>query len=245
MAGNAVRAARRRTGRASTMSSIKRSYTPKGRIARLPAALSSFTSEVYAVDLPLALYNMNTTAVITPLNLIRAGSSFNNRLGRKLEMINVRVVGQVLPIRTAVNNDYCRIMIIYDRQTNGALPAIADILQTTDQALANTTTSSSGANMNNRDRFLIIRDTRLQLPTLTDTAGVITNNGLIDPVSTTFNIDLFAKLPGLVTQYKADSAPAVIGDIASGGLYLVTFGAATAGTEGWAANLEVRLRYNP
>lgn len=215
------------------------------RRAALPGALRSGRHELKSVDVPTGVVLCNTTAVITPLNLIRAGSSFNNRVGRKIEMISLRLVGQMVSVRTTVAQDYNRIMLVYDRQTNGALPAIADILQATDQAGTNTTDSFTGINLNNRDRFVILRDEHLCMPTQTQAAGTVITNpgGQIDPVSTTFKLDWYVKLKGLVAQFKADSAPAVIGDISTGGLYLVTFGDNVAGTEGWALETQTRLRY--
>lgn len=199
--------------------------------------------EKKAVDLAATTYALNQTAVITPINLIRVGSTFCNRIGRKINMKSVKVDGNINFIRTVNDEDYVRIMIVYDRQTNGALPAIADILQDTDQATANTTNSFSGANVNNVDRFQVLRDHRIHLPSFTYTAGQVSNLGGVDPVSTTFFIDDYIKLNGLLTQYKADSSPAVIGDIASGALYLVTFGSAVAGSEGYQFAAKLRLRY--
>lgn len=216
-----------------------------GGISRpLPGQLrGQLGPELKALDVPAANYTLNTTAQITPLNLIRTGSTFCNRIGRKIEMQSVRVSGRLNTANTVADEDYFRMMIIYDRQTNGALPAIADILQTTDQATANSTTSQSGINLNNRDRFIILRDLRIVPPSLTSTAGVVTNLGITDPISRLSNFDFFVKLKGLLTQYKADSAPAVIGDIASGGLYLVTYGGKASGSEGFSCILESRLRY--
>jgi len=211
---------------------------------RIPATLRAGASEVKALDNGFSNYTINSTAAINPINLIQAGSSFFNRVGRRIEMKNVRVNGYVVVKATVTSEDYARIMIVYDRQTNGAVPAIADILQTTVQNGTNSTSSFSGVNLNNRDRFKIIRDMRIFLPSVTDTTGVLTNFAPVDPVTPTFNIDMFAKLGGLVTQFKADSSPAVIGDIATGGLYLITFGANASGAEGYQASLEVRLRYN-
>lgn len=208
-----------------------------------PGVLRANTFEVKALDVPSTFYAFNTTAVVTPLSLIQTGSSFFNRIGRRIEMKNVRVSGSLQPLRTVANQDYLRLMIIYDRQTNGALPALADILQTTSQTGANSNTALSGVNLNNRDRFVILRDLRIAPPSQTDTAGVITNLGPIDPITTLTNIDLFVRLKGLICQYKADSSPAVIGDIATGGLFLVTFGLLAPGAEGWQAALEIRLRF--
>lgn len=209
------------------------------------AALTSrqVGEEVKSLDVPLGTLLCNTTAAFAAVNLIRIGSTFCNRIGRKIQMKSLEIRGQMIPIRTVAATDYVRVMVIYDRQTNGALPAIADILQDTDQAAANTTNSSSGMNLNNRDRFIMLRDWKLCLPGFTDTAGQISTLGPVDPVSPTFNIKAYIKLKGLVTQFKSDSAPAVIGDIASGGLYIVTFGANASASEGWSLELATRLRF--
>lgn len=211
---------------------------------RLPANLRAGSSEIKGLDVPFGTVSLNTTASITCLNLVRAGTSFMNRVGRRIELKNLTLSCSIDPIRTIATQDYVRVLVVYDRQTNGANPAIADILQSTDQAGANTTTSWSGINLNNRDRFRIFVDERITLPSQTFTAGVITNPGWVDPVKTTFNIKRFVKLGREVTQYKADSAPAVVADIATGGLFLVTIGQFASGGEGYQMEVETRLRYN-
>ena len=199
--------------------------------------------EVKCVDLAGATYTLNSTVAITPLNLIRAGSSFFNRIGRKVEMKSLHLKGFIQPVRTIAAQDYVRIMIVYDSQTNGALPSISDIIQDTDQAGTNNTTSTSSANLNNRDRFKILCDYRIVVPSQTVTAGQVSTPGWVDPVSTFNDVERFIKLKGLHTVFKADSAPAVIGDIATGGLYLVTYGGNTSGAEGFNLYASLRLRY--
>lgn len=213
---------------------------------KLPASLVTSNrppGELKSLDNPAFVGTLSALAQLTTQNLIRAGSSYFNRIGRKIDMRTFRLVALISPLRTCTFHDYVRILVVYDRQTNGALPAAADILQTTDQAGTNTNGGFSGVNLNNRDRFLILRDMRITLPSLTDTAGVITNVGVIDPVSKSINIDMYIKLKGLITQYKADSAPAVIGDIATGSLIVMTIGIQAAGTEGYQISYETRLRY--
>ncbi len=212
--------------------------------SRIPAStLRTLSTEIKSLDIPRASYALNTTGSVTPLNLIRAGSSFFNRIGRRIELRSIHMKGTINQIRTTNSWDYVRVMIVYDRQTNGALPAIADILQSTDQAGTNTTTSFSDINLNNRDRFQVLRDLRICLPSFTLTAGQVTNPGFVDPVSQTFNIKEFKKIKSEITQYKTDSSPADISDIATGGLFLVTLGFQAAGSEGFDADLEFRLRY--
>lgn len=194
-----------------------------------------------------ALLALNATGTITCLNLIAVGSSMFNRVGRRIEMTSVRFCGFLQTIsgitRATISPDLGRIMIIYDRQTNGAFPSITDILQDTDQAGTNTTESQTGINMNNRERFVTIMDIKLTVPQATATAGVLTNvfpNG----GDQAWHFDEFRKLRGLTTHYKADSATAVIGDISTGALYLLSFSTNfAAGNELFAINFNVRLKY--
>lgn len=227
----------------------KRVYAPRSMSIRsnapFPAQLRVLGKEKKSVDLPYATYTLNTTEQITPINLIRTGSTFCNRIGRKIEMKSVRVSGQLDVLRASTDVEYLRILIVYDRQPNGALPAIADILQDTDQATTNTTNALSHANVNNVDRFQLLRDHQISPPVISayTAAGNFTVQQNIDPLCPTFKFDSFVKLKGLTTQYKADSAPAVIGDIASGALYLVTYGSVAAASNSYSLTATVRLRF--
>jgi len=217
-----------------------------GLSTRSPAVLRATTAEIKSCDVPSSSYTINSGGTIQFLNLIRVGSTFCNRIGRRIEMKNIRMSGILQYARTNASEDYLRIMLVYDRQTNGNNPAISDILQSTDQSTTNTTGALSGMNVNNRDRFKILRDMRIYAPSFTDTGGLgaITNVAPPDPMAKTYKIEEFVKLGGMVTQYKSDSVPASIGDIATGGLMLITIGTQGPGTEGYSALLEFRLRYN-
>jgi len=201
-----------------------------------------FFGSADAVNANLAF---NTTGTITCINLIQVGSSMFNRIGRKIEMKSERLCGQINQLavsRTQLTIDYARVMIIYDRQTNGAFPTIGDIFQDTDQAGTNTTDTRSGINMDNRERFVTLIQKNLLLPQATATAGVLTN---VYPNASSVEviIDEFRQLRGLTTHYKADSAPAVIGDISTGALYVITDSLSGASTELFAIHLNARLKY--
>lgn len=189
---------------------------------------------------------LNTTGTVTAINLIQVGSSMFNRIGRKIEMRSIRISGQLFTAtvtRATVVPDYARVLIIYDRQTNGAFPTVSDILQDTDQAGTNTTEAFSGLNMNNRERFVTIMDKRFTIPQATATAGVLTN---VFPQNEMYpiKIDEFRRLRGLTTHYKADSNPAVIGDVSTGGLYAVSIAQTqAAGTELFSFQFNCRLKY--
>lgn len=185
---------------------------------------------------------LNGTGSITAINLIQAGSSFFNRVGRRVLMKSLYFQGIVVPTGVAAAaGDFGRVLVVYDRQTNGANPVIADILQSTDQSGTNTTGAFSNLNLNNRERFVILMDERLWLPQTFATGSemVVTESAQ----KTQFNIKRYINLKGLLTHFKADSSPSVIGDISTGGLFLVTLGGEPSGSEGFAIDCGWRLRY--
>lgn len=189
-------------------------------------------------------YTLNQTASITPMNLIQEGSSFYNRIGRRIEMKSLHLHGNIIQTGAGTTvNDYARVMVVYDRQPNGAVPTFATILANYDQAGTATSTALSDLNPDERERFLILADERLVLPPVTAaTGGVLATDSA---QKTLTNINRFIKLRGLATHFKASSSPSVIGDIATGSLLLITVGEAYAsGSEGWEAQLSWRLRYD-
>lgn len=224
---------------------------PRRRFPVIPGLLRQTATEKKVIffgnaDAVNVALTLNTTAAITCVNLVQVGSSMFNRIGRKIEMRSVRMNAYMItaPVtRATVFPDFGRVMIVYDRQTNGAFPAIADILQDTEQSGTNSTTAQSGLNMNNRERFVTIMDKRITIPQATATAGVLTNvfpNAQELPAK--FNE--FRKLRGLTTHFKADSNPAVIGDVATGGLYVISFASNQAsGTELFSLDWNLRLKY--
>jgi len=211
----------------------------------LQSAPRHATAEVKLVDNVNASggisLSLNSTANIQCINLIQSGSGFFNRVGRRIEMQSLHVTGEVNQTTTATTyNDYARILVIYDRQTNGALPSYATIMAAYDQSGTASTTYLSGVNPDERERFLVLMDQRLVLPACPGGSGV---TGATDGPAVTFNINRFLKLRNLTTHYKADSSPSVIGDIATGSLYIIGVGRAASGSEGWQCNLNIRLRY--
>lgn len=92
----------------------------------------------------------NDVPGIVALNLCATGSDYTNRNGRKIIMEEVSVLGIVRPVDATAQPTLARLLLVFDRQTNGALPAITDILDAS--------TSISSWNLNNRDRFEILED---------------------------------------------------------------------------------------
>lgn len=195
-------------------------------------------TEKKAVDLANASYGLDSTGSVTAINLIRTGSGYNNRIGRKINMTSVECRGAIIAAGVTPQLQKYRIMVIYDKQANGALPAITDILQAIDQAGNTTTTANSPRNLDKRDRFVCVMDYEGTAAGFDGVAGTV-----VPTSSDVFNVHKYTRLPNLVTQYQADSSPAVIGDIATGSLLLVTFGQIAAGANSHNFNGTIRLRY--
>lgn len=192
-----------------------------------------------------AIWALNTTGSINVLNNMTIGSSMWNRVGRKVTLKSINAQGWF----TSTNNNatpsecFVRIMIIYDKQPNGALPAISDVLQdqTNGAGDQHQSTVYSGLNLNNRDRFEVICDRRFFLAGFNATTGA---SGGITATADEMHFEIFHKLGNRETHYKADSAPGVIGDISTGSLFCLTLGGLAAGSENMAAAMNLRLRYS-
>lgn len=183
-------------------------------------------------------------------NMPIEGSSFYNRIGRRTRGISLEFHGEVVPTlgnAAAVPQQYARIMIIYDRQPNGALPAIGDVLLDYDHSGNTNTWSFSGLNMDNRDRYVVLRDRKILLPAL-GINGVASTTGSIplfngDDKASTMIYNEYIKLGGLETQYKASSSGA-IGDVATGSYIMILISNADANaTAAWKLQYNARYKF--
>lgn len=81
---------------------------------------------------------------ITPLNLMAQGTTANQHVGRKVSM-------KSLLIRSKFTcTDVTRVVVVYDKECNGALAATADIFEV-DRII-------SPLNLSNSDRFIVLAD---------------------------------------------------------------------------------------
>ena len=135
----------------STARTLQRQATIRSQIAELrgrqPRILAA-VGEKKTIDLATANYACDTTGSVTALNLVATGTDYTDRIGRKILMKSVNLIGTIVPQDTTVSANLSRVMLVYDKQPTGALPVITDIL--------NTSNSLSQINLNNRDRFVIL-----------------------------------------------------------------------------------------
>lgn len=236
---------RKRASSVTTKKSVARprKFKKTNRLTRMPAAMVGFKPEVKSIDIPFANYPFRepaTASSIQLLNGVQVGAGFNTRVGSRIEMKNLHVRGFVNNKATSAVS-FGRMLIVYDRQPNGVVFVIADLLKSRDNVGTAATTGSSEINLDNRDRFIIVRNEQFYFPPVTNTAGVLTNGPSFPGQTERYDVNLFIPLAGLVTLYNGTSNPAVIGDINSGALFAVFVSQTVDNT--WQAGLGFRLRY--
>lgn len=104
---------------------------------------------------------VSAAAAFTLLTAPVQGSDFVNRIGRRIIVKSVFVRGYIqtegslTQAAAGAPAQQCRLIILVDMQPNGAVPAITDILEGV--------APHYQLNLNNRDRFKILRDTTYEL----------------------------------------------------------------------------------
>lgn len=195
------------------------------------------------------------TVSATPLNIPVNGAALYQRIGNKITMKSLQIRGLIQVSSgnaAAVAEQVARVIVFYDRQTNGAAPAVADVLLAVTQAGATSSLVTDGINMNNRDRFYVLMDMQVLLPAVgingataasNVTSGIDINGNSGDANQGQYNVNRFIKLKGLETQYKASAGG--VGDIAAGGIFIMCISSADANaTAAWNLGFSARLRYN-
>lgn len=234
----AARAAAYSSNRAPMAS---RGFTPLAAMHRGRGILGETKSTDFPTTSSIFLLNA-ASGNLACLNLIQAGSSFFNRIGRKVALKNIYLNGFIASVSSpaaSLAQEYLRIIVVYDAQTNGATPVWSDVVQATTQNNATSSLTLDGFNLNNRDRFKILIDKRFTMPATT-AAGAPSDGGVPAPTMCEAQVQEFRKLNNIETQYKADSSPAVIGDVATGGIFILSQG--TTGGQ-WDFNWTARVRY--
>lgn len=134
---------------------------------------------------------------ITPINLIAQGTTATTHIGRKAVMTSVLVRGW---FTTASNATPPRIVLVYDKETNGATPGATDVFASND--------SMAPMNLANSDRFIVVAD---HSPVLA--------NGMLNCTNPTMmNFEIYRKMR-LPLQFN-DTTTATITAINTGGLFL-------------------------
>lgn len=188
------------------------------------ANLKELRKNAHFVDLATAAYALDTTGSITLIATMAQGVSDSQRVGKKAAYKSVQVHGIVATGTTSITNDVA-MLLVYDRDPTGSLPAITDILGSANPRAFNNDTNS--------DRFRIVR--RWDYVLIGNAATPATGKEAKD-------FEEFVDLKNLPVQFS-NAATGAIGDIKKGALYFVTVGANVAGTTAGSVTCAFRTRF--
>lgn len=177
------------------------------------------------IDTTATANGLNTTGVVQAINLSAIGDDNNSRDGRQTLNTSIKIRGLISPEDLTTNPSLVRVLLVWDKQPNGALATIANILSNA--------TALSMNNLDNKYRFKILRDYQFPVGGQNNTA---TQTYVQSP--TVWDINDFVKLPpDCVTGWTGTTA--AIASVATGSLLLVQIGTQAAGT---GCNLECFTR---
>lgn len=157
---------------------------------------------------------------MTEINCIQQGATVANRIGNKVVIKSLHLKFNIAA--AAGVQSVVRAMVIYDKQPNGAFPALTDILLDQPLGAAN---AMGGLNIANKSRFAVVRDQFLPV----DAA-----QALVHP------INWYMKGRWEV-EYGANAGN--IGDFRTGSIYVLIFSCYAAGGAAAVTQINCRTRY--
>lgn len=165
---------------------------------------------------------INEDSVFQVVNLTAAGTGSYQRIGKKIRGVSLHVKIALYATTTAgmqYNYDIQRYIVVYDRQTNGATPAVSTLLESVDNAGTSTTNPFSGRNMAYLDRYIVLADKRKVKGCSLSSAVPINDPSIPDA---NLHVEFHIKLKGLETLYTGTTA--AIGSVATGSIYVLCLG---------------------
>lgn len=243
----------RKRQRSGSFSKKKPTYKRQKRFYNDPSNINrSITApELKAADLGLTYRAFSNNVNSLVLNVIPLGNAASQRVGRKVTNKSLEIRGMIVPTGTnagGLAQDMGRIIVAYDKQTNGATSPNINIIQDESNSILSTT-AWSFANLNARDRYIILMDESIILPAVAalgqtiagDFGSNIDLNCNQSKGAGQFLFHRFLKLRGCETMYSANTD--TITDIQTGGLMIWTVCSNTLAASGWQIIFDTRLRF--
>nr|WAE42212.1 MAG: capsid protein [Cressdnaviricota sp.] len=209
--------------------------------------------ETKSVDIPGGVFNAafatgNTAS--QSVTLIQEGAGFWNRIARKSCLKSLQITADIRAAAPLVSStaELLRLIIFYDKQPNGVAATWNQLVQAYDNAGGITNTVNDGINLDNRDRFVILRDRKITMPGTTATGQpntppwgtAVGSAGAKDGSDGGVILKEYIKLNNLETQFNGTANPATVAQINTGNLAYVLQG----GTGGqYQMNGSARLRF--
>jgi len=177
----------------------------------------------------------------TTLNLCVQGTGPYNRIGQRIQMMSLRITGYVWPNATTTAYSAGRIIVVYDRQANAALPVWTDLIANVTQAGSVNTGVYGNLNLANRERFIILADERYNFSPSTATGSATSAVTATEKNPVMANFDRFIKLRGLEAHFNQTNG-GTYADIQTGSITIFLVGDATSGGN-FTFTYWTRLRY--
>ncbi len=196
-----------------------------GRVTATQYRPSALTGEKLFLDKVVAAAAIDTTHLITTLNLMDVGSAVGQRNGRRAEMVSV-YIRYCIQLGATETTSTVRLLLIYDKQANGAAITAPDVLD------ANT--PEAMLNMDNRERFDILWDKTFGMNITAADSGSGPNQHHVF-------LKKFVKLRNREIIFSGTGGG--IADIATGALYLMSLSTEAVGATAPVGNFVTRLRY--
>lgn len=185
----------------------------------------------------------NTNADFVCVNCVQEGPASHNRIGRKIFMKSLRIKGfarmAITPSSGSYRHPQLRQVVIYDKSPTGTMPTWNTIFGVTDDAGAETCPNVlCPPRYDNMQRFTLLSD---QVIDFSDVAPF--TSGVTTWIEQAF--DHYIPLKNLEATFKSTTNPGVVGDLATGALYIAYRTTSTVGSLG--AEIQTlaiaRLRY--
>lgn len=183
---------------------------------------TSLGGEFKAIDVTTGSMTADTSGTFYLLNPCARGDDIAERVGRETIMRSIQIKGKTYGTASTGTLQIHRIIIFYDRQSNGAAPAATDLLVSNDDL--------SLKNLNNKKRFKILYDQRFTIE-----SNVAANTGALH------TFDFYRKLRHPCSFNNGDNGN--ITDFISGSLYVYVLGTNAAGATAGATQIKSRIRF--
>lgn len=161
----------------------------------------------------------DTTGAVTLINGIAEAVGDEGRIGRQVTLKSVEVHGWNYSTASTGTDQGHRVLVVYDKQTNGAAPAITDILETVHPI--------DQREESKRTRFIVLMDKAFSL----SRDGVAGDSAMWK----------FYKKIDLPEEFRGTAA--AVTSISMGGLYVITLGDQAAGSSAGSCKWSATVRY--
>lgn len=176
----------------------------------------------HIIDVSATGQVMNSTGNVVLLNGASRGDDIADRTGRRTKNVYVGVRARGYVTATTGTAQEHRVLLVYDRQSNGAAPAVTDILLSA--------SPNAFYNFNNTYRFKILYDRKYTLGSAVDGQG---------PSTWGIKVNRNIRLDTIFNNGNAGT----IADMQTGGLFLVYVGSNAAGVTAGTIDYYCRVKF--